>query len=303
MADRVRQIVARVGSFGRHPAVVHGLLLSALIFAVYVGWQASFDYATAWDARVYYDAAALDDPYRATIVAAGFGNVAGLHEYKYPPPLAQVLVPLRLVPWPVFATLWVLLNFAVFLRLAGRWSLALLLGFPVVIGELWLANINILLGAAVLVGFRRPAIWAFPILTKLTLGVGLLWFAVRREWRQLAIALGATAVVGLVSYALAPNLWADFVTASTTQAGPSVAAPEGAIPIGLPVRLGAAAVLIAWGARGDRRWVLPVGVALASPFLWWNVLAMLVACVPLVDPDAQVSLLPARRPAPVEVPA
>jgi hypothetical protein len=300
---RIGRVVEAVGAFGGRPAVIHGLLLAAVIFAAYVGWQASFDSATAWDARVYYDAAALDDPYRATIVAGGFGNVGGLHEYKYPPPLAQVLAPLRFIPWPAFVTLWVLLNFGVFLRLAGRWSLALLLGFPVVIGELWLANINILLGAAVLVGFRRPAAWAFPILTKLTLGVGLLWFAVRREWRQLALALGATAAVGLVSYVLAPDLWADFVTASTTQTGPSVAAPEGAVPIGLPIRLAAAAVLIAWGARHDRRWVLPVGVALASPFLWWNVLAMLVACVPLLDPDARVSLLPARRRAPAEVPA
>ena len=43
---------------------------------------------------------------------------------------------------------------------------------------------------AIVLGFRWPFTWAFVLLTKVTPGVGLLWFAVRREWRSLAIALG-----------------------------------------------------------------------------------------------------------------
>jgi hypothetical protein len=297
LVARLRRILAAVGDLGARPAVTHGLIIAAVFFAIYVGGQAATDVSTAWDTRVYYDAAALDDPYRATIVAGGFGHVGGLYEYKYPPPLAQVLAPAHALPFSVFVACWILLNFGVFLRLAGRWALALLLAFPVVIGELWLGNINILIGAAVVLGFRWPAAWAFPILTKLSPGVGLLWFAVRREWRQLGIALAATAAVGAASFALAPDLWADFIAASTTQTGPSVVPPENAVPIGLPVRLAAAALLIGWGARTDRRWVLPLGVAISSPFLWWNVLAMLVACVPLLDPNARVRILafPWRR--------
>ena len=38
----------------------------------------------------------------------------------------------------------------------------------------------------------RPS-WAFVLLTKVTPGIGLLWFAIRRRWRDLAIALGVTA--------------------------------------------------------------------------------------------------------------
>ncbi len=50
-----------------------------------------------------------------------------------------------------------------------------------------------------MIGFRYPAAWSLILLTKITPGIGLLWFAVRREWRALAIALGATAAIASVS--------------------------------------------------------------------------------------------------------
>ncbi len=46
------------------------------------------------------------------------------------------------------------------------------------------------MAAAIALGFRYPATWAFVLLAKVTPGIGLLWFLVRREWRNLAIALG-----------------------------------------------------------------------------------------------------------------
>ena len=67
---------------------------------------------------------------------------------------------------------------------------------------------------AIVLGMRWPAAWAFILLTKISPGVGLLWFAVRREWRNLAIALGVTSAIAAVSFVLAPNLWSDFLAAS-----------------------------------------------------------------------------------------
>ena len=190
--------------------------------------------------------------------------------------------PLRAagVPWPLFLGAWTALLLASLWWMGRRWTLVLLL-FPPVLGELWLGNLNLLLGLAVVVGMRRPWAWAFIAITKITPGVGLLWFAVRREWRNLAIALGATAAVAAVSLALAPNLWADFLEASRTQVGATINVPVQAVPIDLPVRLVAGALLVVWGARTDRAWVLPIAVAITVPFLWWNVLAALVAVVPL----------------------
>ena len=52
----------------------------------------------------------------------------------------------------------------------------------------------------------RPR-WAFVILTKVTPGIGLLWFVVRREWRNLGIALAATAIVAGGSALTMPLAW------------------------------------------------------------------------------------------------
>ncbi len=91
--------------------------------------------------------------------------------------------------------------------LGGRRALWVL-AFPPVALELYYGNVNLLIAAAIALGFRYPAAWSFVLLTKVTPGVGLLWFAVRREWRQLAIALGVTAVIVAASVALDGRLWA-----------------------------------------------------------------------------------------------
>lgn len=40
-----------------------------------------------------------------------------------------------------------------------------------------------------------------------------------------------------------------------------------------------------FAALTDRRRPVPVAVAISVPFLWWNVLAILVACIPLARQD------------------
>ena len=249
---------------------------------------ASGDPYVGYDAHAYWSAAALDDPYAATI-AGGFGGEGGLYEYKYPPVLAQVLFVVHWIPWPVFLGLWTALLLASLGLLSGRLML-LALFFPPVLGELWLGNINLLIGLAIVLGFRWPAAWAFVVLTKVTPGIGLLWFAVRREWTPLGIALGASAGIAAVSFALAPDLWSDFAAALRTQVGASMGSAGQAIPVPLPLRLLGAAVLTTWGAASDRRWVLPVAAILAIPFSWWNVLAIAVAAIPLAAPKAAPAL-------------
>ena len=45
---------------------------------------------------------------------------------------------------------------------------------------------------AIVLGLRHSAAWAFPLLTKVLPGVGMVWHVVRREWGSLAIATGVT---------------------------------------------------------------------------------------------------------------
>jgi hypothetical protein len=129
-------------------------------------------------------------------------------------------------------------------------------------------------------GFRHPWVWVFGIFTKATPGIGLLWFLVRREWRNLGIALGVTAVVGGVSLMVDGSLWPDWIAyALSAESGTQVAQAQ--VPIPLLVRIPVAAVVVTWGALTDRRWTVPVAVTLALPVLWPSGFAVLAGCLAL----------------------
>ena len=69
--------------------------------------------------------------------------------------------------------------------LVRPWPWALLILLLPWTYELFVGQVHLFIAAAIVLGFRWPALWAFNILTKVTPGVGLLWFLVRREWRSL----------------------------------------------------------------------------------------------------------------------
>jgi hypothetical protein len=63
------------------------------------------------------------------------------------------------------------------------------------------------------------------------------------------------------------------------------------VPIPLIVRLPLAAAFIAWIALRDKRWLLPAGVLLAMPVIWWGSFALLAGCVALRRDDAEQVLV------------
>jgi Glycosyltransferase family 87 len=288
----------RLVRFLDHPAILPGLIIAGGVFVVLqvMGTAAGQPFA-AYDVHSYWLAGGSDHPYAGTI-ASGFDDSVNLYKYRYPPPLAQVFSVLHLLPFPLVAGLWIGMLYAIVLVLGGRWAPLVLL-FPPTLAELYLGNVNLLIALAIVVGFRRPGAWSVVFLTKMTPGVGVLWFAFRREWRSLAIALGVTAAVAAVSFALAPQLWREFLDAMTVQAGAALDVPPAAIQISLPIRLVAAVIVIAFAARTDRYWLVPVAATIAAPALWWNVLVILVACVPLLEGRGVTKPLltpwPARR--------
>lgn len=265
-----------------HPAILPGLIVAGVVFVAFqiMGVAAGQPFA-AYDVHSYWLAGGSEHPYAGTI-ASGFDDSVNLYKYRYPPPLAQVFAVLHLLPFPLVAGLWIGMLFAIVLVLGGRWAPLVLL-FPPTLAELYLGNVNLLIALAIVLGFRWPGVWAVVILTKITPGIALLWFAFRREWRSLAIALGVTAVAAAVSFVLAPQLWREFYDAMTVQAAAAVDVPPAAIQISLPIRLIAAVIVVAFAARTDRHWLVPVAATIAAPALWWNVLVILVACVPLAE--------------------
>ena len=129
-----------------------------------------------------------------------------------------------------------------------------------------------------------PALWAFPLLTKVTPGLGPLWFLARGEWRAVATSLGATALVVAVSAALAPGDWLDwwhFLVDSLRSSGGTVGSP---LAPPLWVRLPAALLLVVWAARTDRRWGLPLAMALATPVAGIAALTILTSVPRLIAP-------------------
>jgi hypothetical protein len=143
-----------------------------------------------------------------------------------------------------------------------------------------MGNIHAFIAVAIVLGFRWPAAWAFILLTKVTPGVGLLWFVARREWRNLAIALGATAAIVAVSFAIAPPLWSEWVDVLASRStAANTAGIYGLIP--LVMRLPIAAVLVVWAARTDRAWIVPLAAVLAMPVLWPNSYSVAVAAIAL----------------------
>ena len=106
--------------------------------------------------------------------------------------------------------------------------------------------------------------------------VGLLWFAVRREWRALAIALGVTGAIVAVSLLLDLQLWREWIAfIASTPDGGSVGQFNLSLPLWM--RVPAAAALVAWGGLTNRRWTVPVAATLALPVLWLSGFAICAA--------------------------
>jgi hypothetical protein len=225
-----------------------------------------------YDAKAYW-IADWADPY----VVSGEGETLA---YLYSPAFLQLLWPLRLLPYQWFGVAWVLITAGALVAITRHWlPIALLL--PMTLIELEVGNIHFLLAAAVYLGFRYPAAWAFVLLTKVTPGIGLIWFAVRREWHSLGIAVGATALVVAVSFVIAPGHWVEWVESLAGNARQQW--PYPLFPVPLWMRLIAAVLLVTWGARTDRRWTMIVGTTLALPTLWLANTAMIVGLPLFVD--------------------
>ena len=201
--------------------------------------------------------------------------------YVYSPAFLQLIAPLKVLPWVAFLGVWTAILMVAVRFLTGPRLFAI--GILLATAELAGGNISLLLAAAIVVGFRWPAAWALILLTKVSPGIGLLWFAVRREWRNLGIALGATAAVIAISAIIMPGAWLQWLNVLSSIAGrdPTWAA----VPIPLMVRLPVAVAVVVWGARTDRRWTVPVACMLALPALWYGGLTMLLAVIVLRQPD------------------
>jgi hypothetical protein len=250
----------------RRRAVRHGLVVAGVVSAILAAWINYF--ADAIDAHAYWAARApnLYDALPGTPLA-----------YLYSPAFAQLIAPLQWLPEQVFVAGWLAAIVLMIAWLAGPRLLAL--AIVLAWSDIQSANLHTFLAVAIVLGFRFPGTWAFVLLTKVTPGIGLLWFVRRGEWRALAIALGVTSAVVAVSFAADPQSWFGWIDLLERSAGAPAISLSGLTPLWL--RLPIAAVLVWWGAGRDAKWTVPVAAMLALPVIWPASLAMLVAVIPL----------------------
>jgi hypothetical protein len=242
-------------------------LLSGIAQAVHV-------LPTPGDAEVYWLSATSSQLY-----PTHWGDFSGGQYLYYPPPVAQLSALLQPLGWPLFIVLWTTLIFACFWYCARWLSLPLViaglpavLGYPIPFADTFLSyallgNMQWILAALVLVAIRHPSAWSVVALTKTGPAIAGLWHVVRGEWRAARMAALTTVLIVGVSVALGPRLWVDwvgFVANNYTLANP----PQPLFPVPFGVRLITAGALVAWGARTDRAWTIPVAAGWAVPALY-----------------------------------
>jgi hypothetical protein len=203
--------------------------------------------------------------------------------YLYSPAFAHAVRLMTLLPWAAFALIWLSLASFTYLWLARavdpRWRIPLL---ALCLGDVIYGNVWWLFAITLALGLRRPALWAIPALLKVTPAVGLIWFGVRREWRNLVVAVTVAAAVAAFSFCLAPSAWIDWI-AFLRNGHQSWFADK---PLPLPARLIGGFALTVYAARTDRPCLLPLALWLTSPVFSLNGIAVF-AVLPYLATNSQ----------------
>lgn len=261
-------------SIARDAAAAAGVLALALTLAGVIpfhgdrlGWSYARDLYAYWAA----------DPVQPYVNAVGVGFA-----YLYSPVFLQLTLPLKLLPFDVVAALWLVAGLTALWWLRALWMLVI----PGVSTDLLLGNINVFIAVAIVLAVHRPVMWAVPVLTKVTPGVGALWHLIRREWSAALRALALSGCVVLISFVLQPAAWASWIgvltlsletrEVSTSEFGP------------LAVRLPIAAAMVVGGALTRRAWVLPIAALISMPVIWPATMAVLTA-IPRLAGNSGVS--------------
>jgi hypothetical protein len=256
-----------------------------IIFGCVCGiFQAAGEFPKPFDAWTYW-IADLNHLYPVQWGADGL--------YIYPPVLAQIVTLLHPIGWQIFIVCWTTLLWTALAYMLGRWTwLFVVLGISAVIfhlpfelgdvlGHSLNGNVQLLIAAGIVAALRGNTLgWLPALLTKVVSGMGLAWYVVRLEWRPLAMSLGAAAAVAAVSFAFAPSQWFEWVAWVIRNA--NVPPPVALDPTPFAIRLPLSLALLAWGARTNRAWVVPIAVGWGTPALYLGTYpSMWVGAIPL----------------------
>jgi glycosyl transferase family 87 len=284
LAPTLRRLIVEPMPLGRMALPPLGLIVLAAIGAVFLVVVATSRWASPNDEHAYWlagqrllDGLPLYDPNATSITPFA---------YWYPPVVAQLVAPISaVVPSEAFSWAWTAVLVACLLYLAGGRplvALALVAYLPVAT-ELGFRNVHLILAVLIVLAIRRwPVLFAVGAAIKIAPGLGIVYLAVRGRWRDAAVAALVGVVILVVSVALAPRAWADFIDILRAR-GPGDASSF--VPIPYIVRAVVGLVLAIVAGRLEARIggpLLVVAIVVALPTLWFTALSTLASLVPLL---------------------
>jgi hypothetical protein len=269
---------------GRRALPPLGMILLATIGAIFLVVVATSRWSSPNDEHAYWlagqrllNGAALYDPSASSITPFA---------YWYPPVFAQVVAPISaVVSSEAFSWGWTAILVGCLIRLAGGRPLVALalVAYVPVATELGFRNVHLILAVLIVLAIRRwPVLFAVGAAIKIAPGLGIVYLAARGRWRDAAIASVVGLAILVVSVALAPGAWADFVDILRAR-GPGDASSFVPIPYIVRAVVGLALAIVA--GRLEARIgepLLVVAIVVALPTLWFTALSTLVAVVPLI---------------------
>ena len=284
LAPTLRRLMAEPMPLGRMALPPLGLILLATLGAILLIVVATSRWALPNDEHAYWLAGqrllhgeGLYDPTATSVTPFA---------YWYPPVVAQVVAPITAVlSSEAFSWAWTALLVVCLIGLArGRPLVALaLVAYVPVATELGFRNVHLVLAVLIVLAIRRwPVLFAVGAAIKIAPGLGIAYLAARGRWRDAAIASAVGLAILVVSVALAPGAWADFVDILRAR-GPGDASSFVPIPYIVRAVVGLALAIVA--GRLEARIgepLLVVAIVVALPTLWFTALSTLVAVVPLV---------------------
>jgi hypothetical protein len=184
--------------------LVGAWIVSVFNVAIKIPWDVRTGQVGA-DAHAYWLAGLETHPY---------GPAPGaVDAFLYSPLFAQAMRLLSLLPWHFFLGAWMVAETVALCWLVRPlpWAWRIPVGL-LAVDEILMGNIYVFLAVAAVLGMRYPAAWAFPLLTKITPAIpGVVWFALRGEWRQLVRAGVVTLGLVALSASVDPHLWVEWV--------------------------------------------------------------------------------------------
>lgn len=211
-------------------------------------------------------------------------TIASPDAYFYPPLFAQLWTPLALLPLPAFIWVWRAVEFLALRYIAGSWrNMGLWLLFPLTLAELAHANVTFLVAAACMAAIRgRPEGigWAGALKFGPLVLAPYVWLTGNR--RGLMLGLVTVAVALLLSVAVSPAAWGEYVGAMFYSSRNGNVQPEliailPSVGADFVLRFGLAVVACLVAARKGWPWLAYAAAVLAAPTLWMTRLVPLLA--------------------------